>query len=520
MEKRGATGWTVSKLLNYILLVILLIIIIAGASSGLWGLWDKVEVRTNEVVLLLKNVGSGDGLGGECLREPVNSYSGGSVFLESLKLGDEDFRNSIMQVCDNGVCTLEIEGYEDYRLNHGVFEKLGGNSPNIFYLSSDYARTYYRFNDGVWEWAAPDVTFNWQGLEDETANTGIYEGQSPEGDHLVALRGLKSKGLVDGREFISSLGGSSRYKEGATWAPYGVFIEGSLEKSRLHHELYHNTLNLLDSNGLKSSYEGMVPGEFVLYGEMKFPLDAAGNRIFAYWESGHWAVMDGHFIVYFGNDDSMAIDTFYDLAEGFNDYQVYYGSSIPQIIDPSLFPDLDLRGVDTINGINDLEIDSGEELAELKRYFKRIKDSHLEDGKPSSSEMESFLNLDGSVVAAGGKEFSVGVTESLGRPLISLFSGSDNFELIFNPSPNIYTEFTEDGEIKQVGKFRYGVLIEDLDNYLRENGGYSLRHYPGHFINSGGGIVGDSNTYKLEGDKYGEVYRGTLSSKFLTDKCG
>ncbi|MCH7850983.1 MAG: hypothetical protein IH845_05055 [Nanoarchaeota archaeon] len=314
-------------------------------------------------------------------------------------------------------------------------------------------------------------------------------------------------------------------QDSGPWEPNNWFIEGSLVNSRIHYELYHGILDLMRREGLKGIYDRGISGEFVLVGK-RLSLPGQESRTIAYWYGGRWIVGGEEKVYYFGKDDSLALDKFYSIINyGLTYPDIYFsadGSKIGSFEDVSID---ELAPIDSLLEFEDSQIDTDLELESLKKLFGLVKEKYLEKNKLSEVEMDRFRSLNGKTVSALGVSYNVEVESEDGYPLIKLI-GPETYYLNYDISSKFYSDFAvyENGEKgydiggSGLSKRNYPRLVYG-ELFSSSKGEFKLRYYPGVFTDSSGEVVGDPNTYKLLADKYGEVYRGTQSYKFLIKRC-
>ncbi|MCK4649770.1 hypothetical protein KAT36_00920 [Candidatus Pacearchaeota archaeon] len=142
-NKVGAVNWTIGKLLNVVLLVIVLVLIIYGITTGgLKPLIDSLEVKFDEVQILL---GFKEALYSGCYKTKIVDLGGGEEFLVSLGIVGRD---AVLEICRDGVCSINESEIGAYRIVKGVVEK---------------------FDDGEWSVCGlvfgdrlSSVKFNWE----------------------------------------------------------------------------------------------------------------------------------------------------------------------------------------------------------------------------------------------------------------------------------------------------------------------------------------------------------------------
>ena len=115
--ERGASDWTVGKLLSVVVVVVVLVLLIFGVKNGMVPNIEKIEQKFNDVINLLKFWdGEGDV---ECYEDAVVSFVGGDAFLESVGFAGKNVR---VGWCD-GVCNISGGGLVPHRIKDGSFQR-------------------------------------------------------------------------------------------------------------------------------------------------------------------------------------------------------------------------------------------------------------------------------------------------------------------------------------------------------------------------------------------------------------
>ena len=438
MRKRASVDWTVGKLLNIVLLVLVLALVAYGISTqSLTPLLENVEGKFDEVLIMfnLKD----DIYSKECREESIANMGGGKEFLEQIDMKD---KKVILNVCKNRVCNISGEGIEPYRVSNGVFEKLGNEE----------------------------------------------------------------------------------------WNKYEVVFEGGLSPIKFNWDLYNAILDVLDVKNVKELYDKSFTRQFILYG------DGSGinKEIFAVWQNGEWRVTEGDRIsdaegwvkegddwvlkyywdssqkywaysiikrvrnLYSGTDDNLAIDAFVKKVKGGNDDKVYWKETIPIKSDEKYIGSSDygekigsLVGDKGFGGSFD-ELDSAEEIINLKFEFTKRKKIYLEDIKISKEELGELIK--DKKINIRGEEILIDIEEGI-FPIISFSYEKEKYGVRHSAYANINSN-----------------LIEEI----------KLRYFPISLVKWDGskwGDIGNEQYYRLYEKDFKEVYRATLISEFLKSKC-
>jgi hypothetical protein len=136
--KRGASNWSVWKLLSLILLVIVLVLVVWGISTGgLNPLFEKAEGMYNEVLILFSLRDGGDG--GGLIEVKLSSFDDAVGMLSGIGMSEQEIKNSTFKVSRKDGCGIDFPSrIGSYKLDEGVFYEWEDRSGN-YRLAEDCA---------------------------------------------------------------------------------------------------------------------------------------------------------------------------------------------------------------------------------------------------------------------------------------------------------------------------------------------------------------------------------------------
>ena len=215
LGKKGATEWTVAKLMTAILAVLLLALVVYGVSTGgINKLAEKVGGKFNEVMIMFGWTKGDDGVSGDRTTIDVKVPVGNGVIWDaSLTFGKD-------------VCKLNFEsgGPKDTGLNFK-----NGNSleryETVYYIKTlgpiglsgitIVNDAYFRFNgfSSAWEWSTDKV--DWlpvPGISFKSRSGNLVRAGSTM---KVIISKLKDKDLKEGLDILKK--DSSKFEEKIGW---------------------------------------------------------------------------------------------------------------------------------------------------------------------------------------------------------------------------------------------------------------------------------------------------------------
>jgi hypothetical protein len=146
--KIGASQYTVTKLLTYILLIVILALVIYGYTHvGFGPLRDSMKSKINEVLVLL-NIKDDPG-SGTCEPVLVINLNGGKEFLE--KMGLDEKSRTYVTVCEKN-CEIRETGIGDYVYkNNNLYLKKGSVEVEVGSSKSVNIQKYKDIFDSLME---------------------------------------------------------------------------------------------------------------------------------------------------------------------------------------------------------------------------------------------------------------------------------------------------------------------------------------------------------------------------------
>ncbi len=307
--------------------------------------------------------------------------------------------------------------------------------------------------------------------------------------------------------------------EGGKWKEYNSLIVEGISSVEFNWELYNAGVDILLE--VKDLYDYGFTRRFILSGEGGW----LGKDIYAVWQNDEWRVRVGNDIPngegwvkegdnwvlkgwwgsktrkienYHSENDNKAIDTFAKKVRGINDYKVYWKETIPTMPDKEYIGGSDygesigtlVGNIGWLSSFN--ELDDNREVANLKSEFIELRKKYLSEARVSVEEL-SIINIKD--VEIDDKTFEVGIEEDGNFPIITLSSDGEKFGLRHSAYAKINSNF-----VKGV-KLRYFPVV------LAEWNGKECKE------------IGNEEYYRLPKENFDEVYRATLISRFLKDKC-
>ena len=106
-QKRATQGWTMTKLISFILLIIILILVIYGVSQKqMKPLIDRVGARVDDVLIWL-GLRDDDSAGLSCFTEKAFDFSEGPEFIEKMGFTKGQERSVDLTLCTKGICWIK-----------------------------------------------------------------------------------------------------------------------------------------------------------------------------------------------------------------------------------------------------------------------------------------------------------------------------------------------------------------------------------------------------------------------------
>lgn len=280
-------------------------------------------------------------------------------------------------------------------------------------------------------------------------------------------------------EYRNNKGGFEKFDEGE-WKTWDKLFVGDLASVKFDWELYRAVSDVLEKGeGVDFLKNPRDTKKFVLTG------DGSGfdEKIVLTWQNGVWVLRVGSLFNVFEDDDE-AIDVFARSVWGGDDDIVTYddGMGGSGVIG-------ELVGDIGFFGSND-ELDSEEEIVNLKLEFAKRKIVYLEEVSLSAGDVENLTRVvEGKEVVVDGVAFDMKVREVNGELVITLVSDAFKFGM----------KYAVDGEHDDV----FGCGRSSLPFVLFEEDGSLV----------------SEDYYKFNKECFDKIYRETMVKNFLRSKC-